>query len=323
MAVASEVSLVVKRLSAMLLFATLSLLTMARVEAALPSSVLKSGDKGDNVFQLQLTLYQLGYLTVLPTGTFDTQTTSAVKAFQTTEGLVVDGAVGNQTCTRLQAIFSTTPKQYHTVQAGDTLWSLAKKYKVTVNMIAQANNIKDADVLKIGQKLIIPLPKSVTTTPALTTAQKSDAQKAREIADSLTPELLKWSEADRLFPAKSVARIIDVETGRSFRVHRLYGHNHADVEPLTAEDTAVLKELYNGKWSWERRAVVVEVAGRRIAGSINGYPHGGTSITTNNFPGHICLHFLDSRTHETNRVCPEHQAAIKRAAQWNPEIIVY
>jgi len=100
---------------------------MARVEAALPSSVLKSGDKGDNVFQLQLTLYQLGYLTVLPTGTFDTQTTSAVKAFQTTEGLVVDGAVGNQTWTRLQAIFSTTPKQYHTVQAGDTLWSLAKK----------------------------------------------------------------------------------------------------------------------------------------------------------------------------------------------------
>jgi peptidoglycan hydrolase-like protein with peptidoglycan-binding domain len=321
--VTSEVSLFVKRFLTLMLIASLSTLIVTQVEAASLSSVLKNGDKGDTVFQLQLTLYQLGFLTIMPSGTFDAQTTAAVREFQAAEGLAVDGAVGNQTWTRLQAIFSSSPKQYHTVQAGDTLWSLSRKYKVTVYMITQANNIMDTDVLKIGQKLIIPVPKSITTTPALTSAQKTDAQKARDIVDSLTPELLKWSEVDRLFPVKTVVRIIDVKTGRSFRVRRLYGHNHADVEPLTAEDTAILKELYNGKWSWERRPVVVEIAGRRIAGSINGYPHGGTTINDNGFPGHICVHFLDSRTHETNQVCPEHQAAIKIAAQWSPEVIVH
>jgi hypothetical protein len=125
---------------------------------------------------------------------------------------------------------------------------------------------------------------------------------------------MSWSEAQKVFPEKSVARVVDVATGRSFRVRRLYGHSHADSEPLTAEDTATLKSIYGGKWSWDRRPVVVEVNGKRLAASINGYPHGGDTISTNNFRGHICIHFLGSKTHGSNRVDPDHQAAIRKAA---------
>ncbi|MGP4066986.1 LysM peptidoglycan-binding domain-containing protein [Halobacillus sp. B29] len=44
----------------------------------------------------------------------------------------------------------------HTVKAGDTLYSLAGKYEVTVNQIVKANNLVNANVIQIGQRLSIP-----------------------------------------------------------------------------------------------------------------------------------------------------------------------
>lgn len=47
---------------------------------------------------------------------------------------------------------------WHEVGAGDTLFSLAKKYETTITAIANLNGIKDKDSLKIGQKLKVPAP---------------------------------------------------------------------------------------------------------------------------------------------------------------------
>jgi LysM repeat protein len=44
----------------------------------------------------------------------------------------------------------------HTVQAGETLSAIATLYKVKVNAIIQANDLKTPDALKVGQRLIIP-----------------------------------------------------------------------------------------------------------------------------------------------------------------------
>ena len=82
----------------------------------------------------------------------------------------------------------------------------------------------------------------------------------------------------------------------------------------TAADTAAMLKAYGGSWSWNRRAVFVTIDGVNYAASINGMPHGtGNSITDNNFDGHHCIHFTNSRTHGSNQVCPLHQAAIKKA----------
>jgi len=42
---------------------------------------------------------------------------------------------------------------YHTVRSGDTLSTIAKKYKTTVKAIMSANGLKSQSVLKVGQKL--------------------------------------------------------------------------------------------------------------------------------------------------------------------------
>lgn len=41
------------------------------------------------------------------------------------------------------------------VKAGDTLWSIAKRYKTSVDKIIKTNNIMDPDKLEIGQKILI------------------------------------------------------------------------------------------------------------------------------------------------------------------------
>lgn len=126
--------------------------------------------------------------------------------------------------------------------------------------------------------------------------------------------LLSWHTVHRIFEVGSVVRIVDVETGRSFYAKRRGGQQHADCEPLTASDTSVLRSLYGGRWSWNRRAVLVELDGQYVAGSINGMPHGQSSIPDNGFPGHFCLHFYGSKTHGTGSTCPDHQKMVLYAA---------
>ena len=43
----------------------------------------------------------------------------------------------------------------HLVGKGDSLWSLAKQYKISVEAIKQANSLKQ-DTIRTGQKLSIP-----------------------------------------------------------------------------------------------------------------------------------------------------------------------
>ena len=45
----------------------------------------------------------------------------------------------------------------HTVRQGETLSGIAAKYRTTVSRITQANNIRERDILRVGQKLKVPL----------------------------------------------------------------------------------------------------------------------------------------------------------------------
>lgn len=125
-------------------------------------------------------------------------------------------------------------------------------------------------------------------------------------------EVLEWDRVNKLLPKGATFKVIDLETGFYFQVQRRAGNKHADVQPLTRDDTAVLKHLYNGKWSWNRRAILIPVKGRMIAGSMHGMPHGAGALE-NGFPGHFCIHFLGSSTHRSRNIDPSHQYMILKA----------
>lgn len=136
---------------------------------------------------------------------------------------------------------------------------------------------------------------------------------ASTIVNGKPVKMIQWEEAKEILPKYSIFTVLDIKTGLSFKVQRRAGSNHADVQPLTSDDTAVMKAIYNGNWSWKRRAIIVIAKDERIAASMHGMPHGGGALK-NNFPGHFCIHFYGSTTHRTNFMDLSHKLMILKAA---------
>lgn len=262
----------------------------------LGARVLREGVSGSDVLELQEMLKSLGFDVGGIDGVFGRQTREAVLKFQEQHGLASDGIVGNTTLEALKAL--VLPASY-VVREGDSLWKLARNFGTTVGEIARANDITNPHQIEVGQRLVIP--------------RGTVSRGGRE--SSL---LVHWDQARRVFSVGSVATVTDVKTGLSFQLVRTGGTLHADSEPRTSRDTTVLKRIYGGAWSWDRRAVIVEVKGRKMAASINGMPHGHDTIT-NNFPGHICVHFLGSRLHVNGELDPEHQRMVMMSALYGSQ----
>lgn len=283
------------RLVLVALFVFAGLACTSATSAHSPSSPLKIGMKGEGVRVLQEMLKVLGFAAGECDGVFGPDTLRAVKSFQKLQGLAADGIVGAATRERLEAEVKNAYTKVYVVRSGDTLSEIARKFGIGIEDLAGANGISNMSSIKIGQELRVP-----------------SARNAPSRGERPRVEVLNWEEASRVF--KTTATVIDVRTGLSFQVKRRGGHFHADSEPITAEDTATMKRVFGGQWSWERRPIIVEIGGRRIAASMNGMPHGGQWVKTNGFPGHFCIHFAGSRLHGSGRVDLEHQACVREAA---------
>lgn len=127
-----------------------------------------------------------------------------------------------------------------------------------------------------------------------------------------------------LWAKGSSYKVYDVKTGIVWWARRWSGAYHADVEPLTAADTARLCKIYGvnsaqeikDKNLWQRRPCLVTIGSRTFACSLYGIPHNypdGDTIPNNNFNGQVCIHFTNSKTHESNKMDTDHQAAIEYA----------
>ncbi|WP_214876213.1 LysM peptidoglycan-binding domain-containing protein [Exiguobacterium sp. CH10] len=73
------------------------------------------------------------------------------------------------TVSQLLAYQNTSTNKTYTVKSGDTLYSIARTYGVTVSALAAANNITNVNSISVGQVLIIP---GTTVTPPPTTTVK-------------------------------------------------------------------------------------------------------------------------------------------------------
>ncbi|TYQ15171.1 UNVERIFIED_CONTAM: peptidoglycan hydrolase-like protein with peptidoglycan-binding domain [Acetivibrio alkalicellulosi] len=242
------------------------------------STLLREGMSGANVTALQRDLKTLGYLNVNPTGYFGSLTKNAVISFQARNGIVQDGIAGPVTIAAIQRLLSGTGS---------------------------------AGVAEVATRSL-----------------------------ERTNYLVPWfGGAENILKIGTTAQVYDIWTGRTFNIKRTYGYNHADCETLTAEDTRIMLQIYGGQWSWARRPIIVTVNGQKIAASMAGMPHAGIdslpanahvqsrsggygpganldAVKGNNMDGVFDIHFLNSRTHATNRVDTNHQNAVRTAAEW-------
>ncbi|HHU86621.1 MAG TPA: LysM peptidoglycan-binding domain-containing protein [Peptococcaceae bacterium] len=220
------------------------------------------------------------------------------------QSLIIPGSANPSPAPAVQA---GTPSEY-TVVHGDCLWTIAIKFGTSIEAIKSVNSLS-SDTLFAGQKLKIP---GANYQPV---SRGAVSRPAPQTASSQKGELVSWALINDIFPIGATATLRDVRTGREFQIYHLFGTNHADCEPLTASDSQVMKECFGGQWSWDRRPGLLLIDGRAIACSMAGMPHGTSqNIYGNDFDGHFDLHFLNSRTHGTNRVDPGHQVAIQEAA---------
>lgn len=171
--------------------------------------------------------------------------------------------------------------------------------------------------------------------------QSSAAKNSDKSQSTYSPkkvELLDWwKEARNVFSVDSVAEVTDIYSGKTFKVKRTMGTNHADSEALTIEDTKIIKSIWGG-FSWERRPVILTIDGRKLAASMSAMPHAGIDsapafkvinnrsdgygrgenldvIKHNGMDGHFDIHFLNSTRHKDGKKDPQHQEAVKIAAE--------
>lgn len=285
------------------------------------ASSLKStlGLTGDvRVYTLQAALKSLGYYTGALDGTYGSGTVSAVRNFQRSASISVDGACGNETWAALNARLNGS-----TSTGGSTSGSTGS---------------------------------SVTVTDFGTVSRVVKAS---------------WDYDDagaNLIPKGSYATVMDIETGKVFKIYRWSGAYHADCVPASAADTRIMCEIvgfpYNSNhptssqlekikadgdkstvtytWpdfknafggaknigsAWDARAALVNVNGTVYPVGIYGFPHGfnGTDsfskskfpsgqyfYAANNYYGMMCLHFVGSQTHSGN-VSQSRQDALNKA----------
>ena len=257
--------------------------TMDKLQNVKKLTSLKEGDKNEDVKKLQQRLIELKYLTGKADGVFGSGTTKAVTAFQMAAGITCDGIAGITTQEKLYA--SSAPVAPSTPQN-------------------EANNTTKNDDSK-----------NTSTNESNTTAKEGEPQGA--IAETQTKGNVVLEDWWSGVINKKIARgsnfsIKFVSTGETIDMYRKGGTNHLDAEPLTAKDTEVLRRVAGGD-KWTAVAIYVIIDGQYYAAAMNSMPHGVYSLKNNNFDGHLCIHFLNSRTHGTNSINKDMQNKIMKA----------
>lgn len=115
---------------------------------------------------------------------------------------------------------SLSTSDTHTVQAGETLFSIALLYGVTVDVLTGANELVSADAIYVGQVLTIPVensaPAEATEVVVATSAAPPEATVSPDITDTV--------ETDDVPLVTLSGNIHVVQAGETlFRIATLYG----------------------------------------------------------------------------------------------------
>ena len=308
------------------------------------NQVLRYGDRGDVVRNLQQRLKDLGYLAGSADGVFGQATETALRSFQTSNGLDADGIAGSKTQT---VLYSSSAKSYSSATDSSTLkqgsqGTLVKNMQqrlkdlgyydgtvtgnfgplteeavkrfqsaqgLTVDGIAGVNTLNKLYAMSTGSGST-----SSGSSGSTSAGGTVISGMATTMPDPASVQNVNWYTYIRpKYDAGTVMQIYDFSTGYTWQCVMMSNGAHSDSQPRTADDTAVMYKAFGNKNTWTPKAVWVTFPdGKTYIASMHNVPHLSGSIKDNNFDGHLCIHFpreMDE-AEETGPYAVSHQQAI-------------
>ena len=292
---------------------------------------LRRGYTGDDVIAVQERLKELGYYTGSIDGVYGSGSIAAATAFQKNNGLKVDGLTGQSTYAALfsssavaagsssssGSSSSGSSSTYVKLQSGDKGTEVKKLQQalkdlgydvsadgtygpITVAAVIafqKLNGLDDDGIAgaKTQTVLYSGNAKRYDSSSGSSSGGSSSGSTGTTVApNGATIQLLHWFD-DVKPTLKNGQNLIayDPDTGISWTLRIMSRGNHADVEPLTAADTAAMFQAFGNKESWGPKVVYIMLPdGRWSIASTHNVAHGSQTISDNNFDGQNCVHFL-------------------------------
>jgi len=285
--------------------------------SSLPDSLKRENDLvGDvRVYALQVALEKLGYYTGKLDGTYGAGTQSAVRNFQRAAKIEVDGACGNETWAKLNAMINGTGN------ATDT----------TITDFGTVTSIEKAswDYGDNGAELI----------PKRSYATVLDVKTGKVF------QVFRWSggsHADCVPASTADTKTMCDIVGFTYNANSPTGTQLNNIKAYAKGETNTnytwpdFGGHFGGKdigADWDRRPALIKVNGstKAYAVSIYGFPHGFTGDDSfsratfpngqkfyagNNYYGMMCIHFVGSRTHTATTPDEGHQKMIDEAYKY-------
>lgn len=197
----------------------------------------------------------------------------------------------------------------HLVKKGETLYGISKKYQITISELKAANNLSDKDVLKAGQKLVIPsadIENAATLSSTNSSASTSNS--------SSKTETYIVQKGDTLY---GIAKKYDIKVSE---IYSLNGMSQKDVlkvgqklkVPVTGESLPDIKDIDPKKYTektipglkWPVKNPTVtyvkgKVSGVQLTSSAKENVvniHAGTVVYTGSYRGFGKVVFVQSKT---------------------------
>jgi len=261
----------------------------------------------EDVMTVQAGLKELDLYYGEITGSIGSKTEAAIRAFQKKYGLTVNGKVDAATLSKLDEVLDGKEAEEEALADREDVMTMQEGLKELglyyADITGNIGTKTEAAIRAFQEKYGLTVSGNVDskTLSKLEEVLKSDSGEA--ILD------LHWFDEKAYYNSHGVKKgltitIMDVKTGKQFNARVQSTGYHADVEPQTASDTAIMCEIYGvskaSDISYVRRPVIVKtnVNGRRytFAGSMYGEAHGSQVVGDNNYDGQFCIHFRHSTT---------------------------
>lgn len=162
----------------------------------------------------------------------------------------------------------------HTIEKGDTLYSLSKKYNTPIDSILKKNKISDPSKIKIGQKIIIPVKneeKKDTDSYITYIIQKGDTlfALAKKFGINLS-QILKLNGINDKTPLK-IGQILKIP--KAAENSKIQENKNSDTEILTDKQSQAIKpststKKADAKLLWPVPAKTVAYLSGKITGVV-------------------------------------------------------